>query len=155
MKVIMKKIMKELLITKKYFLLFALSVFLLSSCGSSRRSIGLEEGWEVISEEKVNFVRDKDEVVVESRNLFTALRFRVEDREVRLNELKIYFDNGDKLEPALDEVIPANQSSRIIELARDGRRIDKIEFKYRTTGNLLKGRANVLVIGKKYNPYGY
>ena len=109
----------------------------------------------MLSERKVNFVRDKDEVDVESRNQFTALRFKVEDRDVRLNDLKVTFDNGDKLEPALDEIIPADQSSRVIELARDGRRIDKIEFKYRTTGNVLKGRANVLVIGKKYNPYGY
>ena len=147
----------ERLLRKHSFFLFILvfTVVLFSSCGSSRRSIGLEEGWELLSERKVNFVRDKDEIAIESRNQFTALRFKVEDRDVRLNDLKVYFDNGDKLEPALDEVIPADQSSRIIELARDGRRIDKIEFKYRTTGNLLKGRANVLVIGKKYNPYGY
>ena len=147
----------ERLLRKHSFFLFILvfTVVLFTSCGSSRRSIGLEEGWELLSERKVNFVRDKDEIAIESRNQFTALRFKVEDRDVRLNDLKVYFDNGDKLEPALDEVIPADQSSRIIELARDGRRIDKIEFKYRTTGNLLKGRANVLVIGKKYNPYGY
>ena len=148
--------MERLLQKNQFFsfiLIFTLLVF--GSCGSSRRSIGLEEGWELLSERKVNFVRDKDEIDVESRNQFTALRFKVEDRDVRLNDLKVYFDNGDKLEPALDETIPADQSSRIIELARDGRRIDKIEFKYRTTGNVLKGRANVLVIGKKYNPYGY
>jgi hypothetical protein len=51
-------------------------------------------------------------------------------------------------------VIGADQFSRIIEIARDGRRIDKIEFSYRTTGNLLKGRANVLLFGRRYNP-GY
>lgn len=148
--------MKRLLLNNPFCLFLLLfSFLLLSSCGSSRKSIGLEEGWELLSERKVNFVRDKDEIDVESRNQFTALRFKVEDRDVRLNDLKVYFDNGDKLEPALDEVIPADESSRIIELARDGRRIDKIEFKYRTTGNVLKGRANVLVIGKKYNPYGY
>jgi len=147
--------MRKKLPHRKYLVLFVLPIMLLSSCGSSRRSIGLEEGWELLSERKVNFVRDKDEIDVESRNQFTALRFKVEDREVRLNNLKVYFDNGDKLEPALDETIPANQSSRIIDLALDGRRIDKIEFKYRTTGNVLKGRANVLVIGKKYAPYGY
>ena len=147
--------MKGLLTGKHCLPLFIVALLLLSSCGSSRRSIGLEEGWELLSERKVNFVRDKDEIVIESRNQFTALRFKVEDRDVRVNDLKVYFDNGDKLEPALDEIIPANQSSRIIELARDGRRIDKIEFRYRTTGNVLKGRANVLLIGKKYNPYGY
>jgi hypothetical protein len=132
-----------------------LTVLLFNSCTSTRRSIGIEEGWELLSEKKVNFVRDKDEITVENRrNKFTAIRFAVEDREVQINELKIYFDNGDKLEPSLDEVIRANQSSRVIELARDGRYIDKIEFKYRTTGNILDGRATVLVFAKRYDP-GY
>jgi hypothetical protein len=135
----------------------ALAVFCivsLLSCGASRRSVAVEEGWDLISEQKVNFVRDKDEITVSSRNLYTDLRFRVEDREIRINELKIYFPNGDKLEPKIDDVIGADQFSRIIEIARDGRRIDKIEFSYRTTGNLLKGRANVLLFGRRYNP-GY
>ena len=114
----------------------------------------MEEGWELLSESKVNFVRDKDEIRINSHNQFTAIRFKVEDREVRINDVKIYFDNGDKLEPNIDEVILADQYSRIIELAKDGRYIDRIEFKYRTTGNVLKGRANVILFGKRYYP-GY
>ncbi len=133
---------------------FALLIVSLVACSSSRRSIGIEEGWELLSESKVNFVRDKDEIKVDSRNQFTAIRFKVEDRDIRLNNIKIYFQNGDHLAPNLDDEIKAGEFSRIIELARDGRYIDKIEFKYRTTGNILKGRANVLVIGQRYNP-GY
>ncbi|HEX2534210.1 MAG TPA: hypothetical protein VHK69_10765 [Chitinophagaceae bacterium] len=133
--------------------LLALVLFL-SSC-ASRRSIPIEEGWELLGERKVNFVRDMDEIAVSSRSQFTALRFRVEDRDVRLNELEVVFDNGDKLEPSLDDVIPADQFSRVIELAAEGRRIDRIRFKYRTTGNILEGRANVLIFGKRFTPYGY
>lgn len=136
-----------------YGILLLLSAILFS-CGSSRRTVGVEEGWELLSERKVNFIRDKDEISVNSRNMFTDLRFKVEDHDIRINGLKIYFQNGDKLEPNIDEVITANQFSKIIELARDGRYIDKIEFNYRTTGSLLKGRANVLVFGKRYYP-GY
>ena len=133
-------------------ILLVVSVVLLS-CSSSRRSIGIEEGWELLSEQKVNFVRDKDEIVIDSRNQFTALKFKVEDRDVRIHDVKVFFQNGDKLEPNLDATIGANQFSREIELATEGRTIDKIEFKYRTTGTLLKGRANVLLFGKK--TYGY
>ena len=125
-----------------------------SSCFTTRRSIPIEEGWELLGENKVNFVRDTDELSVNSRNQFTDIRFRVEGRDVRINDLKIYFQNGDKLEPAIDLMIQADRESRIIELAKDGRIIDRIEFRYRTTGNILKGRANVLVYGKKYTP-GY
>jgi hypothetical protein len=127
----------------------------LLSCGSARQTVVLEKDWEMLGQQKVNFVRDKDEIDVTSDQRFTAVRFRVEDRTVRINDLKIYFTNGDKLEPSLDDEIPADQYSRVTELNPDGRTIDKIEFRYRTTGNVLKGRANVLVLGKRYNPYGY
>jgi hypothetical protein len=128
--------------------------FVLTACGSSRRSFGLEEGWEILGERKVAFLRDKDVMEVTSRNLFTAIRFYVEDKDVRINELKVQFDNGDKMEPALDDVIKAGESSRVIQLAADGRRITAIEFKYRSMGSVLEGRANVVVTGRRYNPYG-
>ena len=142
--------------TRSPFLLSFLMVLVLaiSACTSSRRSIGIEEGWELLGEEKVNFVRDRDELDVRSRNQYTAIRFIVEEREIRLNDLKITYQNGDQLTPAVDEVIPAGQNSRIIELAAEGKYIDKIEFAYRTTGNLLKGRGKVIILGRRYNP-GY
>lgn len=49
---------------------------------------------------------------------------------------------------------PQANPSKIIDLALEGRYIDRIEFKYRTTGNVLQGRANVLIFGKRYYP-GY
>ena len=146
--------MKNIFSIPRILVFLLLSATLFSSCYSSRRSLAVEEGWELLGENKVNFVRDKDELIVTSRSLFTEIRFRVEDREVRIHDLKIHFQNGDKLEPSIDFVVPANQDSRIIELARDGRNISKIEFSYRTTGNILRGRANVIIYGKRYSP-GY
>jgi hypothetical protein len=122
----------------------------ITSCSSSRRSIGVEEGWELLSSQKVNFVKDKDEIQIDSQTQYTALKFKVEDKEVHIHDLTVYFRNGDKLEPNLDAVIPADAYSREIELATEGRHIDRISFKYRSTGSLLKGRANVLLFGKKY-----
>jgi hypothetical protein len=128
------------------------SVFAMS-CGSNRRSLAIEEGWELLGEQKVNFVRDKDVIEVRSNNKFTALQFKVEEHEIKLSELTVVFQGGDKLSPAVDAIIAPDQSSRIIELAADGKYITRIEFKYRTTGNVLSGRANVLIFGKKYQGY--
>ncbi|MDB5196979.1 MAG: hypothetical protein JWP88_1350 [Flaviaesturariibacter sp.] len=124
------------------------------SCGSAHRTLVLEKDWELLGQGKVDFVRDVDEIDVTSDNAFTTIKFRVEDRAVHINDLKIYFTNGDKLEPSLDDEIAADQYSREIQLSPEGRRIDRIQFKYRTTGNVLKGRANVLVLGRRYNLYG-
>jgi len=125
------------------------------SCTGSRKSIAIEEGWQLLGETKVNFVRDVDELDVTSYDKFTTIRFKVEEREVRLNNLKIYLDNGDILQPAIDDVLQPDQYSRDITISSEGRNIDKIQFRFRTTGNVLKGRANVLVFGKKYDPYRY
>lgn len=139
-------------INKKLLTLFILlvTIFTTLSCSSTRRSIAIEEGWELLGESKVNFVRDRDQVDVISANRFTAIRFKVEKRDIRLNDLNVVYQNGDKLAPVIDEVIVADQYSRDIELGPEGKAIRSVDFKYRTTGNVLKGRGNVLVFGKRY-----
>ncbi len=137
-------------------LILLASIFTTISCSSTRKSIAIEEGWELIGESKVNFVRDRDLVDVVSANRFTAIRFKVENRDIRLNSLNVVYQNGDKLAPVIDDVIVADQYSRDIELGPEGKMIRSIDFKYRTTGNVLKGRGNVLVFGKRYvNPPVY
>jgi hypothetical protein len=145
----MKTILTKRL-TSLFFLL--LSITILSSCGSTRRSIAIEEGWELLGESKVDFIRDKDQVDVISSNRYPALRFKVEKREIRLNDLNVVYQNGDKLSPVIDELISADQYSRDIELGPEGKSIRSVDFKYRTTGNILKGRGNVLLFGKRYVP---
>jgi hypothetical protein len=151
----MSSLKKPVMTLLKFFLSATLLSSLLFSCSPARRSIAIEEGWQMLGEEKVNFVRDVDEIDVNIFEKFTAIRFKVEDREVRLNNLKIYLDNGDVLQPSIDDVIPADQYSRDIVISSEGRMIDKIQFRFRTTGNILKGRANILVFGKKHDPYRY
>lgn len=139
---------------KKFWILSIVLIFslgsavLYSSCGGPR-TIVVEEGWDLLGEAKVNFIRDRDEIDVNSDTRYTALVFQVKEREIRLNELAIHFPNGDKLEPNLDDVVQADQYSRVIDIDREGRVIDKVSFRYRTTGNILEGRATVLVLGKR------
>lgn len=149
--------MKKYISTKSVLLFSALLIFstLFTSCFSSRNTVAVEEGWEIIGEEKVNFVHDNDVIEVRNRNQFTAIKFMIEEKDVRVNGLQIYFVNGDKLEPAIDDVILANQYSRVINLGAEGRYIDRIEFKYRTQGNILKGRGKLIVLGRKFSPYGF
>ena len=147
--------MKNIFFKNIFFgsLLAIISVSLLS-CGSTR-TISVEEGWEILGESKVDFVRDKDEIDVRSTNEYTALRFMVENKDTRVNYLRVVFVNGDVLEPLIDDIIGAEQQSKIIELTREGKKIDRVEFKYRSTGNILKGRAKVILIGRRFDRYRY
>ncbi len=133
------------------FTLFISLVIISLSCGSTRNSIAVEEGWELLGETKAGFIRETDVINVNSRNQFTAIRFKVEGAEIKLSELGVFFDSGDKLSPAVDETIPPGKESRLIELAADGRTITKIELKYRTVGSIIKKKANILVFGKRYH----
>ena len=120
------------------------------SCSSPRRTIAIENGWELLGELKVDFARDNDNLAINSATKYTGLRFKVEKREIKIRDLTVVFANLDKLQPAIDEIIPADQYSKIIELGAEGKDVRSIEFKYRTTGNVFKGRANVLVFGRRY-----
>ncbi|MEO6636804.1 MAG: hypothetical protein ABIN25_00920 [Ginsengibacter sp.] len=145
--------MKNTFTFKNFFkaTLFTSLVIISFSCGSTRNSIAVEEGWELLGETKAGFIRETDVINVNSRNQFTALRFKVEGAEIKLSQLDVYFESGDRLSPAVDESIAAGQESRLIELAADGRTITKVEFKYRTVGSIIKRKANILVFGKRYH----
>jgi hypothetical protein len=121
----------------------------LLACSGTKNIVPVESGWELLGDRKVDFIRDKDVLEVNSPSTFTAIKLRVTDQDVRISDMKIVFINGDKLEPNIDQVIPREQYSKVIELGSEGRRLKSIEFKYRTTGSLLKGRADVLVFGQK------
>ncbi|RYE56812.1 MAG: hypothetical protein EOP48_07180 [Sphingobacteriales bacterium] len=123
---------------------------IMGSCSSSRKTIAIEEGWELIGETKVNFVRDRSSIQVMSSTPFTDIRFKVENKAIRLKSLDVVFQNGDKLAPLVDSEIEADQYSRDISLGPEGRSIRSIDFNYRSKGNLLKGRAKVLVFAKRY-----
>ena len=122
---------------------------LISSCGPARKSIAVEEGWELIGEKSVDFGKDSDVLMVNSSHQFTDVRFRVEDREVRIKEFNVVFQNGDKLAPAIEQDFTPGQDSKLIHISPQGRFIRSFEFKYRTKGNILKGRASILVFGKR------
>lgn len=147
--------MKSNVLFIKYFrAALVISVFTaLASCSSSKKNILTPEGWTVIGETKANFIREKDIIKIYSLDKYTDIRFRVEDRAIKVSEMTVYFENGDKLTPKIEDMIEADQYSKIINLADNGKKLDRIEFKYRTNGSILKGRAKIIVIGKAYTGF--
>jgi hypothetical protein len=130
-----------------------LLIGIITSCSSTKKNVVTPEGWVVLGETKANFVREKDVIKVYSLDRFTDIRFRVENRTLKVSEMTIYFENGDKLTPKIEDVLEPDQYSRIINLADNGKKIDRIEFKYRTTGSVLKRRSRITIIGKQYSGY--
>ena len=132
-----------------HYIIIIILTLLIVSCGSSRKTLAIEEGWEMIGETEVNFVRDRDEMKVLSNNRYSAVRFRVENKEILLKDLKIIYQNGDRLTPLIDENLNADQFTKDVDLGAEGKLISAIEFNYRSKGSLLKGRAKILAFGKR------
>ena len=97
--------------------------------------------------------KDKDELLVNSNFQFTDVRFRVEDREIKIKDFNVVFQNGDKLTPAIEQDFMPGQDSKIFHISTQGKFIRSFEFRYRTKGNVLKGRASILVFGKRARDY--
>ena len=132
-----------------HYLIIIILILLIVSCNTSRRILPVEEGWEMIGETNVNFVRDRDQMNIMSTNRYSAIRFKVENKDILLKDMKIIYQNGDRLAPLIDENLPADQFSKDIDLGAEGKQITAIEFNYRSKGSLLKGRAKILAFGKR------
>lgn len=133
--------------------LLSLLFFGIISCSSSRKTIAVEEGWDLIAEDYVNFVKDKDIIQITSNTLYTDIKIQAEKKDLVIKNFKIVYLNGDKLSPAIGSVLGAGETSNTIHLSPAGKIIRSIEFKYRSTGSILKGRGRVLIFGKRlYSP---
>lgn len=133
-------------------LLLALGVMFtgMMSCSPPRKTLVLEEGWELIGETKVGHMMETDEIIVDTSKIYTMIRFKVEEQEIKVDQVKVYFTNGDKLEPKIAEAIKPAEFSRDVDLGYEGKSISKIQFRYKTPGSVLKSKATVMVFGKRY-----
>ena len=140
---------------KRYFennslMAFTLITLLFSVIFSSFKPVpkNSNDNWDLLATRKVDFVRDKDVIQIGSGTSYSAIKFSAQDKPIAISEVKVYFANGDKLEPTVDDIIKQGEESKVIELSGDGKAISKIEFKYRTIGSILKGRATVMIYGR-------
>lgn len=111
---------------------------------NSSNSIGK---WEKIGTQTVQKTGEKDDFRPSNRSSFSALKVAVRKNTVNFNKMTIYFENGQKQDVELRNIIKDGGESRIINLTFK-RRIDKIRFEYRTR-NLVGSRAEVDVWGRR------
>ncbi|MEP7267998.1 MAG: hypothetical protein ABI844_10260 [Saprospiraceae bacterium] len=105
--------------------------------------------WNRIGERSVKFTSDKDVIRVGGNDEYSKLKIKVVDAPLHLGDMDVYFENGEHFDVALRENIRQGGESRVIDLPGNKRRIDRIEFKYHTTGKVRGGTANVIVFGKR------
>lgn len=103
--------------------------------------------WEVLGSRSVRYGTDHDVISVSGDRWYKGIYFKVTDAPIKINDMKVYFDNGDKFDVSIRSMIRENGHSRTIELPGGQRRITRVEFSYETMGSN-RGTANLTLWGK-------
>ena len=135
----------------KIYTFFSILLLWTSSCRSPDFMNG-ENGWVLLGEKKVNHLSDKDVFNISSRDKFTAIQLYVEKGEIEIKDLEIMLINGDVLKPSIESIIRQHERSRVIDLAADGRQLEKIVIVYRAKGKVFSKKAKVQMGGRPHNP---
>lgn len=104
--------------------------------------------WKFIGQKEAKYGPDRDVMFVQGNDVFKALKIKVVDAPLDMMDFDIYFENGEKMNVPIQKNFRQGEESRVIDLPGNKRRIDRISFLYDTQG-VMKGRANVLVYGKR------
>ena len=104
--------------------------------------------WKVLGTRTVNFNTDNDVITNGSPDTwFKGIYFKVTGAPIKINDMKVYFDNGDKFDVSIRSNIREGGHSRTIELPGGLRKITKVEFSYETLGSN-RGNATLTLWGK-------
>jgi len=106
------------------------------------------QGWRFIGDKWAAFGSDRDVLRVGGNEAFRQIKIKVTDGPLRIDDLDIYFENGEKMNVPLKNAFRAGQESRVIDLRGGVRKLDRVEFLYSTIGRS-KGTAKVAVWGKR------
>lgn len=104
--------------------------------------------WEVIGQKEANYGTDIDILKVHGNDIYKAVKLKVVDAGLNMRDFNIVFENGERMNVPIQRNFQQGEESRVIDLPGKRRRIDRFEFVYDTKG-ILKGKANVIVFGRK------
>ena len=132
---------------KKFKLLFAALPLLLMSFSFADQKPGPGK-WRFIADKNVRYGPDHDVIIVTGNDNYSQLRLKVTDAPLKINDMKVHFENGNVFDVSIRNEIRQGGQSRVIDLPAGSRNIKKVEFWYSTIGTQ-QGTARVALWGKR------
>lgn len=108
-------------------------------------------GWHKIGTRTVDFQKDRDQVDVVGADRFAAIKFKVMNSPIDLQDLVITYEDGTKEDIQVRTPLTAGTESRVIDLKGSERDINYIVFVYKTLPNRAVEKAEVEIWGLKTN----
>jgi hypothetical protein len=104
--------------------------------------------WERLGEARVDGNRDHDNIRVNARGRFRAIRFFVQGGTIEIQRVVVHFESGADTEVEVQSRIRNGSTTRAYDLPGDERRIRSVEFWY-GKGNWGRSRPQLVLYGRR------
>jgi hypothetical protein len=104
--------------------------------------------WERLGDSRVDGKRDHDNIRVNARGGFRAIRFFVQGGDIEIQRVVVHFENGADTEVEVRDRIRSGSTTRAIDLPGDERRIRSVEFWY-GRGDWGRSRPQLVLYGRR------
>ena len=104
--------------------------------------------WERLGDARVDGRNDHDNIRVNARGRFRAIRFFIQGGEIEFQRVVVHFENGADTDVQVRERIRRDGTTRSIDLPGDERRIRSVEVWY-SKGNWGRSRPQLVLYGRR------
>jgi hypothetical protein len=104
--------------------------------------------WERLGDSRVDGKHDHDNIRVNARGGFRAIRFFIQGGEIEFQRVLVHFENGADTDVEVRERIRRDGTTRSIDLPGDQRRIRSVEVWY-SKGDWSRGRPQLVLYGRR------
>ncbi len=111
--------------------------------------VSKKAGWHKIGEASVNFKTEKDEFLIMIADKFSAIRLKITDAPVHIEDMQVHYDGGDKEDINIRSDFKAGSESRIIKLQPHKKGLKTVSFVYHTVPNASAEKAHIELWGLK------
>jgi hypothetical protein len=104
--------------------------------------------WERLGDARVDGNRDHDNIRVNARGRFRAIRFFVQGGDIEIQRVVVHFESGADTEVEVRSRVRNGSTTRGYDLPGDERRIRSVEFWY-SRGNWGRSRPQLVLYGRR------
>jgi hypothetical protein len=106
-------------------------------------------GWHKIGDAKVDFSTDKDKFILLGKDMFKALKIKVNKAPVHIENMQVEFEGGTTEDISLASEFKTGGESREIDLKNKDKEIKNVTFVYRTVSGSGTKKSEVELWGLK------
>lgn len=136
----------------KRMILFLMTTFLTFTAIQAQKPEVITKnkpGWNKIGDAKVDFSTDKDKFVLIGKDQFKALKIKVKDAPVHIENMQVQFEGGVTEDISLASELKTGGESREIDLKNKDKEIKNVTFVYRTVTGSGTKKSEVELWGLK------